>query len=59
MVSPIFGYVVYFTVGPMQGIIASGWVSLVQCVGLGLASRPSYDRSILHDYGKREVGDME
>lgn len=59
IVSPIVGYVVYFTVGSIQGIIASGWVSLVLCVGLSLASRTSYDWSILHNYGRREVGDAE
>lgn len=59
IVSPIVGYVVYFTVGPIQGIIASGWVSLVLCVGLSLASRTPYDWSILHDYGRREVGEAE
>lgn len=59
IVSPIVGYVVYFTVGSIQGIIASGWVSLVLCVGLSLASRTSYDWSILHNYGRRELGDAE
>ena len=59
VVSPIVGYIVYFTVGPIQGIIASGWVSLVLCVGLSLASRTEYDWSILHNYGRRETGEAE
>ncbi len=59
IVSPIVGYVVYFTVGPIQGIIASGWVSLVLCLGLSLMTRSSYDWSILHNYGRRGAGEAE
>ena len=59
VVSPAVGYVVYFTVGSLQGIVASGWVSLLLCVGVSLAARQSFDWSILHNYGRREVGDAE
>jgi len=48
-----------FTVGSLQGIVTSGWVSLVLCVGVSLAARESFDWSILHNYGRREVGDVE
>ena len=59
VVSPIVGYIVYFAVGSLQGIVASGWVSLLLCVGVSLASRQSFDWGILHNYGRREVGDSE
>ena len=55
VVSPAVGYVVYFTVGSLQGIVASGWVSLLLCVGVSLAARQSFDWSILHNYGRRGV----
>lgn len=57
--APIVGYTVYFTVGSLQGIVASGWVSLLLCIGLSLVSRASYDWSILHNYGRHEAGDTE
>jgi Na+/proline symporter len=59
VVSPVVGYIVYFTVGSLQGIVASGWVSLLLCVGVSLAARQSFDWGILHNYGRREVGDAE
>src|SRR5918998_949955 len=59
VVSPVVGYIVYFTVGSLQGIVASGWVSLLLCVGVSLTGRQSFDWSILHNYGRREVGDTE
>ena len=59
VVSPVVGYTVYFTVGSLQGIVASGWVSLLLCVGVSLATRQSFDWGILHNYGRREVGDSE
>jgi Na+/proline symporter len=59
LVSPVVGYVVYFTVGPLQGVVASGWVSLILCVGMSLFSRTSYDWSILHGYGKHKTGGQE
>ncbi len=59
VVSPVVGYIVYFTVGSLQGIVASGWVSLLLCVGVSLAARQSFDWSILHNYGRREAGDAE
>lgn len=59
VISPVVGYIVYFAVGPLQGIVASGWVSLVLCIGLSLMSRASYDWSILHNYGRHEVGESE
>lgn len=49
IISPLVGYTVYFTVGSLQGIIASGWVSLILCIGLSLISRSSYDWSILYN----------
>lgn len=55
LASPAVGYIVYFTVGSLQGIVASGWTSLILCVGLSLVFRSSYDWSILHNYGRREV----
>jgi Na+/proline symporter len=59
VVSPVVGYFVYFTVGSLQGIVVSGWVSLLLCVGVSLAARQSFDWSILHHYGRRGVGDAE
>jgi urea-proton symporter len=59
VISPIVGYIVYFTVGSIQGIVASGWVSLILCVGLSLFSRTSYDWTILHNYGRHWGGDSE
>ena len=59
VVSPVVGYIVYFTVGSLQGIVASGWVSLLLCVGVSLAARQSFDWSILYHYGRREIGDAE
>jgi Na+/proline symporter len=55
LASPAVGYTVYFTVGSLQGIVASGWTSLILCVGLSLVFRSSYDWSILYNYGRREV----
>lgn len=55
LLSPAVGYTVYFTVGSLQGIVASGWVSLILCIGLSLIFRTSYDWSILHNYGRHEV----
>lgn len=59
VVAPLVGYTVYFAVGPLQGIVASGWVSLLLCIGLSSMSRASYDWSILHNYGRHEAGDTE
>ena len=52
LVSPVVGYIVYFTVGSLQGIVASGWVSLLLCVGVSLVTRESYDWRILQNYGR-------
>ena len=59
IVAPIVGYMGYFTVGSLQGVVASGLVSLLLCVGVSLTARQSFDWSILHDYGRREMGNVE
>lgn len=53
----VIGYVVYFAVGDLQGIVTGGWVSLVLCVGLSLMSDKTYDWSILHNFGRPEKGE--
>lgn len=53
------GYTVYFTGGDLQGIVASGWVSIVLCVGVSLLSREYFDWEILRNYGKHRTGDKQ
>lgn len=57
ILAPLAGYYVYYTVGPIQGVIVSGWVSFALSIGISLVTSGSFDWSILHNYGKQRVGE--
>lgn len=57
ILAPLAGYYVYYAVGPIQGVIVSGWVSFALSIGISLVRSGSFDWSILHNYGKQRVGE--
>ena len=53
VVATIGGYWVYFTVGSLQGIVASGWLSFVITYGSSLIRPESFDWRKLREAGRR------
>ncbi len=48
----IFGYIVYYTVGSLQGVVASGWISFLVCWIGSIVKPADYDWEILRKVGK-------
>lgn len=55
----IVGYVVYFTIGDLQGVIASGWVSFILTYGISLLQPDEFEWQNLRDVGKPIGSDHE
>ncbi|RQG97498.1 sodium:solute symporter family transporter [Natrarchaeobius oligotrophus] len=55
----VVGYAVYFTIGDLQGIVASGWISFIVTFVGSLLQPSTFDWRQLHDAGTRyeEVSD--
>lgn len=48
----IGGYIVYYTVGDLQGVVASGWISFIICWVGSIVKPSNYDWNILYEIGK-------
>lgn len=59
LIATLVGYYVYFTVGDLQGIVASGWISFIITFGGSLIKPADFNWRNLRDAGKRyqEVDD--
>lgn len=55
----VVGYAVYFTIGDLQGVIASGWVSFILTFGISLLRPDEFEWQNLRDVGKPIGGDHE
>lgn len=47
----VVGYTIYFTVGDLQGVIASGWVSFILTYGISLLRPGEFEWQKLRDVG--------
>jgi Na+/proline symporter len=50
----VAGYIVYFKVGALQGVVVSGWISFLVCTIGSLVKPESFDWNVLEKVGLKE-----
>ena len=56
ILATVIGYYVYFTVGPLQAVVASGWVSCLVSVAWSLIKPGDFNWQTLVEAGRRKEG---